>query len=43
MTVKQMSEQMDYSELLEWMAYDAVLVAEQEKAERLAKKGMRPR
>lgn len=40
MTVAQMEREMDYQELLEWMALDTIRNREREKAQRLASKGM---
>lgn len=38
-----MLSRMSSAELTDQMAYDIILQAEQEKADRLARKGMRPR
>ena len=43
MTVARLDEEMSNPELLEWMALDSLRNEEREKAQRLAKKGMRPR
>ncbi len=43
MTVAELSARMSSAELTDWMALDALRGAEAEKAERLAKKGMRSR
>ena len=43
MTVQEMSDKMTYAELVEWQALDMLRQGEREKAERLAKKGMRGR
>jgi hypothetical protein len=43
MTVHGMSQAMPNVELVEWQALDEIRHAEREKAERLAKKGMRSR
>ena len=43
MTVTAMCREMDHFELTQWAALDAVRNQEAEKADRLAKKGMRGR
>lgn len=43
MTVAALSQEMPHAELCEWLALDQIRVAEHEKAQRLAKKGMRSR
>lgn len=41
MTVGRMVHEMTYAELVEWMALDTQRAKEREKAQRLAKKGMK--
>lgn len=43
MTVERMTSEMSYAELVEWQALDTIRAAEREKAERQARKGMKPR
>lgn len=43
MTVEEMCDRMSYAELLDWMALDDIREEERQKAERLAKQGMKNR
>ena len=43
MTVAELGDRLTAPELVEWQAFDELRAAEQEKAERLASKGMRGR
>jgi|1_EtaG_2_1085319.scaffolds.fasta_scaffold04902_4 hypothetical protein len=43
MTVAQMRRNMGYDELIEWHAWDELRVADQERADRMARKGMKAR
>mgnify|MGYP001571999398 FL=1 len=43
MTAAELAERMTYAELVEWQALDGLRNAEQQKADRLSRKGMKRR